>query len=331
MWLREFTKQALLNRWTMTVAVALFAATMLTTQTFALGLNNAPNGLLVSPVVEETMIGKGEILPVQMAIENPTNSTVTLKATVNDFIASSNESGTPDILLNNNSKTPLPLNNFESLVEPISNITLNPHQRLYFNVYIGVPTSAASGGYYGLIRFENVNLTNTANVGEIASTGTLFLITVPGNLIQKINLVQFAVEQNNQPTSFVNSGNLQIVTRLDNVGNIHLQPFGTIEVKSMFGKDVALVQFNGTLGNILPDSIRKFAYDLPKKHYLGHYTVTASIAWQKGSSNIINVQTGFWYVPIWVIIVIILIIALIVLTVWWLIHRRSAQRRKYRH
>jgi hypothetical protein len=330
--MRLGAKKALLNRGTVIALSAILSAVFLISPVLALSSNNSPNGVLISPVVEETIIEKGQSLQIPMAVQNPTNSRLTLKAFVNDFLASSNESGTPNILLNN-SKTPLPLDNFETLVEPIPNITLNPQQRIYFNVTLNVPTTALSGGYYGVIRFENANLANTANVGLTASAGTLFLITVPGNLTYKLSLTKFDIEQNNHSTSFVTAGKLSVVTLLDNVGNIHVQPFGTIEVKNIFGKIISTLQFNGNSpkSNILPDSIRKFTNVLPNKHWLGHYSVTASIAWQQGSSNIIIAKAGFWYLPVWFIITVIAVIVVIGLVIWLIVHRHLVKRRKYRH
>jgi len=329
--LRAIADKALQNRGALLALTIILPVLFISRPLSALSLNNAPNGALVSPVLEEVSVGKGQILPVQMTVQNPTGNTVTLKAIVNDFIASNNESGQPDIIFN--SKGSLPLNNFISLVEPIANITLAPQQRTYFNVYINVPDNAASGGYYGVIRFENASLANTANVGVAASTGTLFLVTVPGNLTEKLKLVQLYVEQNNTPVSIVTSGKLSVVTRLDNVGNIHAQPFGTIEVKSMFGHIVSVIQFNGTnpRTNILPDSIRKYVYTLPNKHYLGYYQVVASIAWQQGSGNILIASTGFWFIPVWLILTAIGVVVVIALIIWLIVHRRRAQRRKYRH
>jgi hypothetical protein len=329
--LGAIAKKALQNRGALLALAVVLSVLFTTSPVLAVSVNGAPNGMLVSPVLEEISVGKGQILPVQMSVQNPTGSTVTLKAIVNDFIASNNESGQPEIILNN--KGPLPLNNFISLVEPIANITLAPQQRSYFNVYIYVPTTAASGGYYGVIRFENANLANTANVGVAASTGTLFLVTVPGNLTEKLKLTQLYVEQNNTPVSLVTSGKLSVVTRLDNVGNIHAQPFGTIEVKSMFGHVVSVIQFNGAnpRTNILPDSIRKYVNALPNKHYLGYYQVVASIAWQQGSGNIITASTGFWFIPVWLILTVIGVVVVIALIIWLIVRRRRAQRRKYRH
>ena len=319
------TKKALLNRGALIVSTIVLSVLFVASPVLAVSTSNTPNGMLISPVLEEVTVGKGEVLPVQMAIQNPTGGTVTLKAIVNDFAASNNESGTGN--------SSLPLNNFISLVKPIANITLAPQQRVYFDAYIFVPTTAASGGYYGIIRFENASLANTANVGLAASTGTLFLVTVPGNLTEKLKLTQLYVEQHSTPISFVTSGKLSVVTRLDNVGNIHVQPFGTIEVKNIFGHVETVIQFNGTnpRTNVLPGSIRKYVNALPNKHYLGYYQVVLSVAWQQGSGNIITSSTGFWYVPVWLMLAVIAVVVVLALVIWLIVRRSRARRRKYRH
>ncbi len=108
----------------------------------------------------------------------------------------------------------------------------------------------------------------------------------------------------NQKASYTR-GNVQILTRLKNEGDIHVKPFGKIVVKNMFGKKVSensnliLVDKPDSRANILPASTRRFVNDLPKKSLLGRYTIVANLGYSSGSGDLISAKSSFWYLPPW--------------------------------
>ncbi|MGH7236997.1 MAG: WxL protein peptidoglycan domain-containing protein [Candidatus Saccharimonadales bacterium] len=287
------------------------------------------NGFVISPVRSEITVNKGQSQTVQLSVENPTNVATTVKAVVNDFVASNDESGSPRLILD--SKTPRPANNFQSLVSAIPNIQLAPQQKQYINVTIAVPPGANSGGYYGAIRFVPANLNQKFNVGLTASAGSLFLITVPGNLTEKADLVQLsAANSKANPTSFLTSGNVSVLTRIQNVGNIHVQPFGRIDVTDMFGHQVQSFEFNAAAGNILPGSTRQFVNKLKSQHWFGRYKISANLAYQQGNGNLINASATFYYFPVWFLIVVVVAILIIIALIYRLATRRTARSKKIR-
>jgi len=290
-----------------------------TTQTSAVA-----NGFQISPVLSELTINKGQSQTAEVTVTNPTNVVSNAQVVVDDFTASSDESGTPKLLLYG--QVANPRQNFKTLVSPIPNITIPPKGTTIINVTLTVPATANSGGYYGVIRLIQVASSNSAgNVGLTASVGTLFLVTVPGNLTEKLDLIQLSAARNSQASSLIVSGTPQVLTRLDNVGDIHVQPFGKVTIKDTFGKVVASFEFNNTdpRGNVLPNSIRKFINNLPNRTWLGHYTISESLGYTSGGGNLIIASAGFWYLPIWLISLLAIVVILIVAMIYWLlIHRR---------
>jgi cbb3-type cytochrome oxidase subunit 3 len=280
------------------------------------------NGFQISPLVTTLTIAKGQSQTVDIYLTNPTKTVSSAQAIVNNFVASANENGNPRLLLQN---TPIPQNNFISLVNPIANQTILPGQQLVVPVTITVPSNANSGDYYGAIRFAPVSIGKTSTVGLTASVGTLFLITVPGHLVQKVELVQLAAAQNSKAASFLTYGGVQVMTRLDNVGQVHEEPYGKILIKNMFGGTAATIELNNTdpRANVLADSTRLFVNNVPSHIWVGHYTIEANLAYEQGTGNIIMGTASFWYLPFWFTIpVIIIIVAIIVL-----IFRRTSKRR----
>ncbi|HUC87940.1 MAG TPA: DUF916 domain-containing protein [Candidatus Binatia bacterium] len=288
------------------------------------------NGFQISPVLSEITIDKGQSQTVPITVTNPTDVVSNDQVVVDDFTASTQENGTPNLLLNG--QVADPRHNFKSLVDPIPNISIPPKGTASVEVTLSVPPGANSGGYYGTVRIVPVTSGNgNGNVGLTASVGTLFLVTVPGNLIEKLDLVQLSAAHNNQASSLLFSGTPQVLTRLSNVGDIQVQPFGRVNVTNMFGKVVASYEFNNLSprSNILPNSIRKFIDKLPKQNWLGHYTIEESLAYTSGSGNLINDSVGFWYLPIWSIAVLVVALFIIVAIVYKAVLRfkKPAHRR----
>lgn len=289
---------------------------------------NQANGFIVSPVSEELTVAKGQSQSFDISVQNPTTVPVIAHAIVNDFEANPNESGVPALILNSN--TPLPVNSFKSLVSPIADTTLAGGQKKYISVLLHVPANANAGGYYGAIRFVPTGNTTSANVGLTASVGCLFLLTVPGHLVEKVNLIQFAaVNSTGTPEQFFFSGKVSLMTRLDNVGTIHLPPFGKVLVKNGFGHVIYSYEFNSAGGNILPGSVRKFVDPLSYTKWFGHYSVEANLAYVPGNGGtLITAQTSFWYFPIWFLIVVLALVIVIVGLLFWLRIKLNRRHKK---
>lgn len=284
------------------------------------------NGFTVSPVRNIISVDKGQTTIVPITVENPSESPVTVQAIINDFLPSNDESGVPRIITNNN--TTLPLDNFISLVKPVPDFYLGADQQKIVNVTVDVPSNAISGDYYGALRFAPVN-SGGGVVALNATVATIFLLTVPGNLYQKLALVQFsAADVNGNASSFFSNGQLSMVTRLTNNGTTHSEPFGNIIIKNMFGKVVDNVQFNNSTprASILTQSTRKFTTTLKKQKWLGYYTATISIGYGTTISYLITAKTSFWYIPLWLEILVIAVIVLIVVAIVWFVRRRRASK-----
>jgi hypothetical protein len=293
--------------------------------------NKTANGFRVSPVRSEFSIEKGKSNNLIITVENPTDIPVTAKAIVNNFVASDDETGTPRLVLDE--KAPSPKNDFKSLVGVVPEVQLAARQKKDITVRISVPQDARAGGYYGAIRFApSTSSQGSSNVGLTASVGTIVLVTVPGSLSQKVDLLQLSAAQNGHAKSFFTSGNdISVITRLKNTGDIHVKPFGRVQVKNTFGKIVESYELNNVepRANVLPDSTRKFNNDLKNKKWFGRYTIEANIGYSQGSGDLITASAVFWYIPTWALIVLALFVLAIALGVYFLVRklRKPAPRK----
>jgi hypothetical protein len=298
----------------------------------AQGTGSGGNGFRVSPVRSEYIIDKGKSETMSVTVENPTDAQVVAKAVVNDFVASDQENGEPRLILDENA--PRPKNSFKDLVGNLADLTLAPRQSKDLKITIRVPLDANSGGYYGAVRFVPVTSTGAGNVGLTASVGTIVLVKVPGDLTEKLDLVQLSAAQKGKTKGFITGGDVNVITRLKNTGNIHVQPFGKVQVKNMFGKVIKEYELNSTdpRANVLPDSIRRFDDGIGKVGFkwLGRNTITANIGYSQGSGDLITASSRFWYLPLWFLIVLLLLVIAIVGGLFWVISRRrgSGSRRR---
>lgn len=313
---------------------------------FAVGLvrvgaqsNSTSNGFKISPVRSELTIEKGKSDTITITLENPADGATTAKPVVNDFVASDDESGEPRLILDDNA--PLPKNDFKKLVGNLQDVQLGPREKKDITVRVSVPADANAGGYYGAIRYVPVIGDPKNNVGLTASVGTIVLVKVPGNLTERLDLVQLSAAAKStrgseaelyKARSFFTHGDVAVMVRLKNSGDIHVQPFGKVLVKNMFGKIVESYEFNENQprANILPESTRKFANDLGKRRYIGRYTIEANLGYSQGSGDLITAKSSFWYIPTPILFGLIIIVIALVGTGYWFIRKQKA-RRQHKH
>lgn len=287
------------------------------------------NGFRITPVRESFVIERGSSKTFSISVTNPSDSQLRAQAIVNDFVPSEDEGGEPRIILD--ADTVLPRHDFKSLVSPLDDLIIPARQEKKIDVTITVPSHADPGGYYGAIRFVPVIPTEEGrNVALTASIGTIVLVTVPGELREQLDLVQFSTAQGGSARGFMVGGNVSILTRLKNSGNIHVQPFGKVQIENSFGKVIHEFEFNSTdpRGNVLPDSIRKFIDDIPKdKRFVGRYKMKMNLTYTQGGGQIISANTTFWYFPTIVFYGLILLLIIVIAVINILVYRMKRRKK----
>ena len=272
----------------------LFAASIVATiQPTNVKAQNSSTGFLVSPVRVEMSLDPGKSETTTLSVENVTGGTVTAKPIVNDFEPAQDESGQPKIILDENASAGS--QSFKTLVGNLPSVTLGPKEKKDIPIKISVPGNASAGGYYGAIRFISEADAGDKNVALSASVGTIFLIRVSGNLTEELSLVEFTAAKNGSTGRFfMNAGDMSVVTRLKNTGNIHVKPFGRVQISDRSGKVVVDYEFNSTepRANVLPDSTRKFVDPLKSQKWIGKYTMTVNLGYGTGG-NLITAKNTF--------------------------------------
>lgn len=272
------------------VAGVIVAVLVLTTHTTY--AQSAAQGIQLSPSIIELNAKPGGIYTLTVEAMNITPGDLNYKVTINDFTAK-DESGVPKIIYDANLPKQISI---RSWVSTISSFRLNSKATKKVEFKVIVPQNAEPGGHYGVFDFtgSDVKIKQTG-VGLTASAGTLVLIKVAGDIKEQASIASFYAANGNKASNFFETAPVNLITRIQNTGNIHFRPFGTIEIKNMFGSLVATLPINKDQANVLPQSIRRF--DSQYGNYMiGLYTATATIGYgTKGEA--LMASTTYWVVP----------------------------------
>jgi len=318
------------------VAFAALLSTLLFTQSGVVNAQGAANTLKVTPVRSDIEIMPGDTKTVKVTVSNLTKNAINIHPIANDFIAG-DDNGTPALILDE--KEFAASHSLKRFMSPLEDILIPAEEAKTINVTISVPKEAQAGGYYGAIRFAPTVADSGGQVNLSASVASLILLRVPGETVEKLSLREFTVLQSGTTGSFFrNNNDMKVAFSFDNLGNVHVGPFGKISIKKG-DKVVHEYDFNvdDPRSVILPDSTRRWDVPLEKVDTAGHYTVIATFTYGQRNQTI-EVEQSFWFIPDWVIIVAIagvIVLVGIVILVIFLIRKRSrrsrAPRGRYGH
>jgi len=272
---------------------------------------HAQEGINVSPVVIEEEANPGDVLDLKIKILSGEDTTLYTYPV--DFKAGQEETGVPQFMPSDEEGGQYSLSKWIKLgSEPID---FKAGEKKEIPVRIEIPANAEPGGHYGavIISIQDINARKTGmNIaGEV---GTLILIRVSGAIKEEGSLVEFKTAKpwyEKMPASFV--------MRFQNSGNVHLKPFGNIEIFSLAGKKMATLQVNPNFGNVLPDSIRKFTNEWKVEKagiipLMGKFSAQLLISY--GAGQTAEETVYFWIIPYkWLIAVfggVVVLIGLVV-------------------
>lgn len=270
------------------------------------------NALKISPVREDLTVDPGTTKTFDIFLTNLTSVPAALHGAINDFTASTDESGHPNIILDENQSAPS--HSLKQFVDPVGNFTLAPGAQKDIKVTIRVPKGAAGGGYYGAVRFYPQQQGGDKQLNLAASVGSIVLLKVNGAIIEKLNVASFDVRRgDNAAFFFTGNKGLTNVVRFQNLGNVQLEPFGKLQLKR-FGKVVGEFEVN-TLdpkGNVLPDSIRRFDTKLTNVSSFGKFTLEGNFGYG-ATGQLVTAKATFYVLPVtYVVIAGIILLILIV-------------------
>ncbi len=238
----------------------------------------------VSPTVFELSANPGDTLKESFRIVNGTDQAITLKAKAENFTAEGEEGGV------NLTEDDTSYSLASWITVSPTDVTVPARGSQFFDFTINVPANAEPGGHFGavIVSTKAVDVQNTgASVSQEA--GPLILLSVSGDIVEQARIVDFKAAK-----SFWESGPVVLETRVENGGNVHFRPSGTIIIKNMFDKQETALDLEER--NVLPGSIRKLTNEWSPGFKVGRYTATLSIVYGP-DSQIDTASTSFIIFP----------------------------------
>jgi len=264
-------------------------------------LTNVPveNDFVLGAGKVEIWMDPGDKYTKEIMITNRLGKTMDFNIGIEDFRGSRNPEET--VVLLGKERGPYTLKDY--LKPEITKFTLNHGQRMILPIEISIPKDAEPGGRYGAIlvttsppesQFGEAEKEKAkGGIRVISRLASLFFIRVKGNVTENGLFKELKLDK-----KFYEKGPISFAILFENNGNVHLTPYGMIEIKNLFGKKVDEIDLDPWF--VLPDSLRLREVKWQKAWLFGKYTALASI--NRGYQDIIDKKSiDFWVIP-WKII-----------------------------
>ncbi len=202
----------------------------------------------VPPSLEYT-VKPGESFDGFLKIINEETSARTLFVSTANFTAK-DETGVPNFLFdaaNSDLASWITVN--------LDSVSVEPQRTVQVPFRVAVPDHAEPGGYYAGIFFGTQPAAGTGQVAIGAKIGTLLIVRVEGEIREAALVKEFSMDKEK---TLPNRLPVTLFARIENTGNVHVRPTGTITIKNMFGRVVKELPFNDAQGAVLPTSTRRF-------------------------------------------------------------------------
>jgi len=250
------------------------------------------SGLIISPPLQEKTLKPGESFSGIVKVTNPTKSDLTVDVSAEDFKAKGEEGGQEFVEIKDNTSS----YSLASWLQTEGKFTLKSGQTHEVAFKITIPAKAEPGGHYGVLFFSPTASQNQNPLGSgaviLPKIGALFLITVPGPIKYDGKIIEFAASQK----IYLNSKNkIDFLTRFENLSSVHVKPTGPVILTNTFGQKVGEFTVNQNLGNVLPESIRKFTNTWEKSYGFGFYKAKVDLTFAEGKT--VSTDLTFYLVP----------------------------------
>jgi hypothetical protein len=289
---------------------------------------NAPSNydVTVSPVFFDLSTNPGTKLTERVRIRNNTTSPLPIKLEVKRLTGDTNGELT---LRDTNPDNSLSWIKFDN-----DKIVAKPLEWTDVNFTIDIPAEAAYG-YYFAISFTQDNTSSIKRTGTTitgaAAVPILLNVKKPGASAQA-KLLQFSVQNYINEYLPVNFN-----VKVTNQGNVHVSPHGNIFISNGSNKDIAVLDVNNALSNIIPNTNKTFEvswldgfivkqpvmennqpkldkngkpveflqinWDKLTSFRFGKYTANLILVYDNGTKDVpIEANVSFWVIPYKVII-----------------------------
>ena len=291
------------------LALVLFAPTLVLAQSSL--------SFSVSPTIFDMTGDPGQTWQSNVRVINANPYDLTVYTNVVNF-RPKEESGVPQFLYDSsNLESPA---NFASWVTVPQEIQIPPERTVELPIQISVPEDASPGGHYAAILIGTRPPETDADAPQVETSqiiSTLMFMRVSGEIDERASIRSFRTTD-----YIVNRPETTFELRIENKGNVYLQPRGEIVIHNMWGQERGRIPVNQQtlFGNVLSNSVRKFSFDWKGEWSpaeIGRYTAEVTLAYGADKKQFMSFDTAFWVFP-WklVLVVLIILVAFFKLFTW---------------
>ena len=204
------------------------------------------------------------------------------------------EGGVPLFAEESTEQTEFDLTEWVSL--PTEPLKVPPGQSLELPLTITVPESASPGSHFGgvFVSAEPPKLRQTgAGVGyEVVS---ILHIRISGDIVDSARVRSFSTDK-----LLYGSKNVKFIAKIENQGNILIEPRGPVTITSMFGSKPVVFTVNENLLGVFPHSMRDINFEWNDESLgFGRYEAVLALAYDgKDGQKTIDASLVFWIFPI---------------------------------
>lgn len=281
------------------------------------------SGLRITPTDIREPINPGDSYSQVLKATNLGSETQQFYIVLRD-IEGINQDGAPVFSESNAEKTGFELTTWITVPEGPVEIAGGATKEIPFS--IAVPQDAAPGSHFGGIFLSREPIKpETIGTGVGFQVGTVVVLRVAGDVVEDARIREFSTDKD-----IYSSPTVTFTTRIENPGNVLVQPRGPIDIVDFLGRKVATVVMNSDARAVFPNGERSFsAVWQGERLSFGRYEAVMSLVYGDEVRRSISSATSFWVLPLNIILpvfaVLLALVFGIVIFVRLQVRRRLAQ------
>ncbi len=234
---------------------------------------------VVGPTKTDVTLEPGTERVVELMVTNRMGERKVFNLFTEDMTGSNDPTQT--VVLLGDDRGPYSLKDYLKI--PEMSFELNSGERARIPVTIAIPQDAQPGGLYGSVLVTTTSVPSPeddaikagSKAGSviISRIGALFFVTIPGAVEKSGELATFTTIPEGK--NVFSNGPIAFQLLYRNTGSVHLNPYGVITIKNMFGKEVGTVTADPWFAMPQSTRLRELSWNRP--YLFGYYTAEARI------------------------------------------------------
>jgi hypothetical protein len=282
----------------------IWLAVLLALSLFVMGAQSvfAQAGISISPALIEETLDPGFTKDYSIELRNLEDTEQTYFLSTRN-ISDVRPGGVPVFARENQEPTGMELADWVAL--STTEVTLGPDESVAIPFTLQVPENASPGSHFGgvFISREAPEIQNSgAAVGY--QVANIISIRVSGDVNESASIRQFSTDK-----FLYGTQNVTFDVRIENTGNVSIQPSGPVIITNMLGQEVDKFIFNEELARVLPkfpnpvdpsmNGIREFQFNWQGEGVgFGRYEVLLSAVYgDTGAKQTMSSTASFWVLP----------------------------------